>query len=194
MGLFIDFDLENNLIAQINIGVDAKLGLHMKVALASGERIYIAYLSRIYTMRTLDLTPLYRNVIGADRMARLFDSVQNEANSGYPPYNIEVVDENEYRITLALAGFKRGDLDIKQENNVLTVSGGKAENGDESKYLYQGIGTRDFKRKFQLAEHVEVKTARLEDGLLHVDLVREIPEEMKPRSIAITSPDVIDSA
>lgn len=145
-------------------------------------------------MRTIDLTPLYRNVIGADRMARLFDTVQNDANSGYPPYNIEVADENQYRITLALAGFKREELDIKQENNFLMVSGGKAEEGEERKYLYQGIGTRNFQRKFQLAEHVEVRTANLSDGLLHIDLVREIPEALKPRSIAISSPDVVENA
>lgn len=145
-------------------------------------------------MRTLDFSPLYRTVIGADRMARMLDSVEKEANAGYPPYNIEVVDENEYRITLALAGFRLGDLEIQQENNLLSVTGGRSDANTDSKYLYQGIATRDFERKFQLSEHVEVKAASFENGLLHIDLVREVPEAMKPRSIAISSPDVIENA
>ena len=144
-------------------------------------------------MRTIDLSPLYRTVIGADRMAHLFDSVEKETNTGYPPYNIEVVDENRYRVTLALAGFKRDDLDIQQENNVLTVSGGKTEDANAN-YLHHGIGTRNFQRKFQLSDHVEVTTADFRDGLLHIDLKREIPEAMKPRSIAITSEDVIENS
>lgn len=145
-------------------------------------------------MRTLDLSPLYRTVIGADRMARMLDTVEKESNSGYPPYNIEVVDENQYRITLALAGFKRRELNIEQENNVLTLTGGKTDEEDTAQYLYQGIGKRDFQRKFQLADHVEVTAATFENGLLHIDLVREIPEAMKPRSIAISSSDVIENA
>lgn len=145
-------------------------------------------------MRTLDFSPLYRTVIGADRMARMLDAVEKESNTGYPPYNIEVVDENEYRITLALAGFQLSDLSIQQENNVLTVKGGKSEDKESSKYLYQGIATRDFERKFQLADHVEVTLAAFENGLLHIDLVREIPEAMKPRSIAITTADLIENA
>lgn len=145
-------------------------------------------------MRTLDFSPLYRTVIGADRMARMLDAVDNESNTGYPPYNIEVVDENQYRITLALAGFTRDDLDIEQENNVLTLTGGQSKERDDAKYLYQGIATRDFERKFQLADHVEVTSADFKNGLLHIDLLREIPEAMKPRSIAIGSADVIENA
>ncbi|MCL4165596.1 UNVERIFIED_CONTAM: hypothetical protein GTU68_005627 [Idotea baltica] len=124
----------------------------------------------------------------------MLDAVEKESNTGYPPYNIEVVDENEYRITLALAGFQLSDLSIEQENNVLTVKGGQSEDKETQKYLYQGIATRDFERKFQLSDHVEVTAAALENGLLHIDLVREIPEAMKPRSIAITSPDLIENA
>jgi len=145
-------------------------------------------------MRTLDFSPLYKTVIGADRMARMLDAVDKESNAGYPPYNIEVVDENQYRITLALAGFTLEDLSIEQENNVLTLTGGQSSPREDAKYLHQGIATRDFVRKFQLAEHVEVTAAQFENGLLHIDLVREIPEAMKPRSIAINSPDVIENA
>lgn len=145
-------------------------------------------------MRTLDFSPLYRTVIGADRMARMLDAVDKESNTGYPPYNVEVVDENQYRITLALAGFTLEDLSIEQENNVLSLTGGQSKSRQDAKYLHQGIATRDFERKFQLADHVEVTTAKFENGLLHIDLVREIPEAMKPRTIAINSPDVIEAA
>lgn len=127
-------------------------------------------------------------------MARMLDAVEKETNTGYPPYNVQVVDENEYRITLALAGFKLSDLTIEQENNLLTVKGGQSEEKENQQYLYRGIATRDFERKFQLADHVEVTSAAFENGLLHIDLVREIPEAMKPRTIAITSPDVIENA
>ena len=145
-------------------------------------------------MRTLDFSPLYRTVIGADRMARMLDAVDKESNTGYPPYNVEVVDDNQYRITLALAGFTLEDLSIEQENNVLSLTGGQSKSHQDAKYLHQGIATRDFERKFQLADHVEVTTAKFENGLLHIDLVREIPEAMKPRTIAINSPDVIEAA
>ncbi len=145
-------------------------------------------------MRSLDLTPLYRSVIGADRMARMLDGVDFADNNSYPPYNIEVVDENRYRITLALAGFTLDDLEIEQENNLLKVSGEKGEDKVETKYLYQGIAKRNFERRFQLADHVEVTGASFEHGLLHIDLVREIPEAMKPRKIAIQSNDVIENS
>ena len=146
-------------------------------------------------MRTLDLTPLYRSVIGADRMARMLDGIDtNETSNSFPPYNIEVVDENRYRITLALAGFRLSDLEIEQENNLLKVSGQKGDEKVENKYLYQGIAKRNFERRFQLADHVEVTAAHFEDGLLHIDLLREIPEAMKPRKIAIQSSDVIENS
>lgn len=144
-------------------------------------------------MRTLDFTPLYRTVIGADRLSRLLDAGEKDSNTGYPPYNIEVIADNEYKITLALAGFQLGDLSIQQENNVLTVSGGKQPEQGTPNYLYQGIATRDFERKFQLADHVEVKSASFENGLLVIDLVREIPDAMKPRKIAINTPDLISN-
>ena len=139
-------------------------------------------------MRTtkLDLTPLYRSAIGIDRMAHLLDSAYTEAKPGYPPYNVELVDENQYRVTMALAGFSESELEISSEQNTLTVSG-KQSAADDKQFLYQGIAARSFERQFQLAEHVTVVSARLEHGLLHIDLEREIPEEMKPRKIEISS-------
>lgn len=140
-------------------------------------------------MRTLDLSPLYRSVIGFDRMARMLDSA-DQADSGYPPYDIEAISENEYRITVAIAGFKRDELVISQENNQLKVSGKKAviPEADAKQYLHQGIARRNFERRFQLADHVEVTGAEYADGLLQVNLIREIPETMKPRTIQISQP------
>ena len=140
-------------------------------------------------MRHFDLTPLYRSTVGFDRFASMIDSIgtlDGEAPT-YPPYNIERVGENEYRITMAVAGFAEEDIDIEAKENSLTVSGEQtsAEETQEREYLHRGIATRTFERRFQLEEHVEVKGASLENGLLHIDLVREIPEAMKPRSISI---------
>ena len=136
-------------------------------------------------MRTaLDLTPLYRSAIGFDRMARLLDSAVAESKQSYPPYNVELVEENRYRITMAVAGFSEENLEITSEQNTLTISG-KQDNDEQRQYLYQGIAERNFERRFQLEEHVKVVDARLENGLLHVELAREIPEAMKPRKIAI---------
>ncbi len=137
-------------------------------------------------MRTskLDLTPLYRSAIGIDRMASLLDTAYTDAKPGYPPYNVELVEENQYRITMALAGFREDELDIVSEQNTLVVTGKQAEPEDRH-FLYRGIAARSFERKFQLAEHVNVVGARLENGMLYVDLEREIPEAMKPRRIAI---------
>lgn len=137
-------------------------------------------------MRTskLDLTPLYRSAIGIDRMASLLDTAHTESKPGYPPYNVELVEENQYRITMALAGFREEELDIVSEQNTLTVTGNQGESADQQ-YLYRGIAARSFERKFQLAEHVRVVGARLENGLLFIDLERQIPEAMKPRRIAI---------
>lgn len=140
-------------------------------------------------MRHFDLTPLYRSTVGFDRLASLFDtigSIDGDAPA-YPPYNIELIGENQYRITMAIAGFAEDDIDIEAKQNSLTVRGeqiGKSEN-EEGEYLHRGIATRTFERRFQLEEHVEVKGASLENGLLHIDLVREIPEAMKPRTISI---------
>jgi molecular chaperone IbpA len=137
-------------------------------------------------MNTIDLTPLYRNSIGFDRLASLIDSaLRTDAMApGYPPYNIEVLADNRYAITLAVAGFEQSELDITVEKGLLTVRGKKAKE-EERKYLHQGIANRAFERKFNLADYVEVTGASLNNGLLTIDLVKEIPEAMKPRTIAI---------
>ncbi|MBN7797485.1 Hsp20 family protein [Parahaliea mediterranea] len=137
-------------------------------------------------MTTIDFSPLYRNSVGFDRMASLLDAAfrSDAAGSGYPPYNIEALDDSRYAITLAVAGFERGDLDIHVEGGVLTVSGRKADEG-QRQYLHRGIANRAFERKFNLAEHVEVTGADLDNGLLTISLVKEIPEAMKPRRISI---------
>lgn len=137
-------------------------------------------------MNSIDLTPLYRNSIGFDRLASLLDSAlrTDSVSPGYPPYNIEMLGENRYAITLAVAGFEQGELDLMVEKGVLTVRGKKA-NEEEHRYLHQGIANRAFERKFNLADHVEVTGADLQNGLLTINLVKEIPEAMKPRTIAI---------
>jgi molecular chaperone IbpA len=140
---------------------------------------------------TLDLSPLYRSAIGFDRMARMLDAAVAESKPSYPPYNVELVEENRYRITMAVAGFSQDDLEITSEENTLTISG-RQKSEEERKFLYQGIAERNFERKFQLDEHVKVVDARLENGLLHVELVREIPEAMKPRKIEISSGELLE--
>ncbi|MEZ9901510.1 heat-shock protein Hsp20 [Vibrio breoganii] len=144
-------------------------------------------------MRTVDFTPLYRNAIGFDRLFNMMETSNTKNTSGgYPPYNIEQQDENKYRITMAVAGFADDQMDITQKENVLIVRGErKAEEGKT--YVYQGIAERDFERKFQLADYVKVIGATMENGLLHVDLEREIPEAMKPRKIAINGSNLIES-
>lgn len=138
-------------------------------------------------MNSLDLSPLYRNSVGFDRLSSLIDSARSTdaAVSGYPPYNIERCDENKYAITLAVAGFERGELDLVVEKGVLFVRGEK-EQKEERQYVHQGIANRTFERKFNLADHVDVTGADLINGLLTIYLVREIPEEMKPQSIPIS--------
>ena len=137
-------------------------------------------------MNSIDCTPLYRNSIGFDRLAALLDSAMRTevAPGGYPPYNIEILGDERYSITLAVAGFDKDEIDINVEKGVLTVRGKKAQE-TERKYLYQGIANRAFERKFNLADHVEVTGASLNNGLLIIDLVKEIPEAMKPKKIAI---------
>ena len=134
----------------------------------------------------LDLTPLFRTSVGFDRMAQLMNQAHrmDQANVSYPPYNIESLDENQYQITLALAGFTENDIEITSEQNTLVIRG-KVQNDVERKFLHRGIATRSFERKCQLADHVRVTTATMENGLLHVQLVKEIPEAMKPRTIEI---------
>lgn len=139
-------------------------------------------------MRTFDLSPLFRSTVGFDRLFDLMDGFTEQSN-GYPPYNIERSDDTHYRITLAVAGFGEKDLAIEVKEGVLTVTGQKepAAESDTRGYLYQGIAGRAFERRFQLADHVEVRAAKLENGLLHVDLERLIPEEKKPRRIVINA-------
>ena len=137
-------------------------------------------------MRTFDLTPLYRSTVGFDRLFDMLDGGL-EAAPGYPPYNIERTGENDYRISVAVAGFGEQDLSLETKENTLTIKGEKQqkEEKNDNEVLYQGIAARAFERVFQLADHVQVKGAALENGLLHVDLVREIPEAKKPRQIKI---------
>jgi len=136
-------------------------------------------------MRSFDLTPLYRSTVGFDRVFDLLDTVGKSESAGYPPYNIERIAENEYRITLAVAGFGEEDLDVELRENTLTVSGSRHEDEDGREFLYHGIAGRSFERRFQLAEHVQVTGASLVNGLLNIELRREIPEAMKPRKISI---------
>ncbi len=138
-------------------------------------------------MRNFDLSPLFRSSIGFDRMTRLLDAATRMDDSAfsYPPYNIEKTGENAYRITMAVAGFGEDDLNITVQENSLVISGKLNKSEDEKKYLYRGIAGRAFERRFELAEHIRVSGASLVNGLLHVDLVREVPEAMKPRTIKI---------
>ncbi len=140
-------------------------------------------------MRTIDYSPLYRSTVGFDRLFSLLDNMsQPENGQAYPPYNIERTDDDAYRITMAVAGFAEKDLSIEVKQNSLTVTGEKdeAENG-ETEVLFRGIAGRSFERRFQLADYVEITKASLENGLLHIDLAREIPEAMKPRKVEIGS-------
>jgi molecular chaperone IbpA len=139
-------------------------------------------------MTTFDFSPLYRTSVGFDRLASMMSSAtrQDQGNS-YPPYNIRATSEDHYQITMAVAGFSEDDLDITTEHNRLVITGKRAEETEEQgEYLHRGIATRSFERRFNLAEHVKVVNASLENGLLHIDLEREIPEEMKPRTIRIS--------
>jgi len=138
-------------------------------------------------MTTFDLTPLFRSSVGFDHMARLLDSAMrgDDGATSYPPYNIEKTGENAYRITMAVAGFGENDLNITAKENTLVISGKLAKPEEEKKFLYRGIAGRAFERRFELAEHIRVESAALENGLLHVDLMREIPEAAKPRRIEV---------
>lgn len=140
-------------------------------------------------MTTFDFSPLYRSTIGFDHLGALLDSVTNNDRNqpAYPPYNIELLEKDKYRITMAIAGFTEDEISLTSENNMLTVAAAKPQKTEETKrqFLHQGIAERNFKRQFRLADHVRVTGATLTNGLLHVDLEREIPEAMKPRQIAI---------
>ncbi|MDH0305404.1 Hsp20 family protein [Aeromonas caviae] len=135
-------------------------------------------------MRSIDFSPLYRSAIGFDRLATLIESAASNGNAGYPPYNIEQLGDSDYRISMAVAGFTQEELELSFQENLLTVKGCKQAD-TERNYLYQGIAERGFERRFQLADYVRVKGADLKNGLLHIDLVREVPEAMKPRKIEI---------
>ncbi|NMP17620.1 Hsp20 family protein [Thalassotalea sp. Y01] len=148
-------------------------------------------------MRTIsnDFSPLYRSFIGAERLASLMDKASRaEKQPSYPPYNIESIADDKYRITMAVAGFVEAELDLESHENSLTVTGNKESKDDEKRtFLYQGIAERNFERKFQLADHVKVVNAFMENGLLHIDLVREVPEALKPRKIAINGKSLLEA-
>ena len=138
-------------------------------------------------MRPFDFAPLYRSTVGFDRLVQMLDGVSGFEAEGtaYPPYNIERLGETEYRITMAVAGFTGDEIKIEVKENALSIAGTKAADEKERTFLHRGIATRAFERRFQLADHVEVKGADLKDGLLHIDLVRNVPERLKPRTISI---------
>ena len=138
-------------------------------------------------MRTIDLSPLYRSVVGFDRMAALLETAATSEASGYPPYNIARTDENAYRIELAVAGFRPEELNIEVKENRLAISGRKAANDEVKTYLHRGLAERNFERRFQLADDVVVTDADLADGLLTVSLKRELPEALKPRRVQINT-------
>lgn len=147
-------------------------------------------------MRHFDLSPLYRSTVGFDRLFSMLDQMTGpEAANAYPPYNIERTGENAYRITVAVAGFGESDLNIEQRENALTIRGARSasEKSETREVLYQGIAGRSFERRFQLADHVKVTGAGLENGLLHVDLVLEVPEAARPRQISIGTPKAVEA-
>ena len=141
-------------------------------------------------MRTIDFSPLYRSVVGFDRLAALLDAAAAGESTGYPPYNIETVGENAYRIEIAVAGFKPEELALEVKENVLTVQGKKAANDDSRRFLHRGLAERNFERRFQLADYVVVSDANLSDGLLSIALKREVPEAKKARRIEIGTASV----
>ena len=147
-------------------------------------------------MRTVDFSPLYRSVVGFDRLADMLDAATTETATGYPPYNIERTAENAYRIEIAVAGFKPAELNIEVKENLLTVQGRKPETAETRRFLHCGLAERNFERRFQLADYVVVTDADLADGLLSISLKRELPEALKPRRIAIngTQPETLIEA
>ncbi|MGD8956290.1 MAG: Hsp20 family protein [Chromatiaceae bacterium] len=136
-------------------------------------------------MTTFDLSPLFRTAIGFDRLASALETANRADAGGYPPYDIELTGEDHYRISMAVAGFGSDEIDIEAQENLLKVSGHKGAEVTDRKFLHRGIAKRNFERTYQLADYVRVDSAELKDGLLHIDLVREVPESMKPRRIEI---------
>ncbi len=140
-------------------------------------------------MRTIDLAPLYRSAIGFDRLAQLLEAQRADAQPSYPPYNIELVTDDSYRIVMALAGFDRSEIDIVAERDSLHIVGRKQKDTAQRTFLHRGIAARDFEQRFQLANHVKVTTASFDNGMLTIELVREVPEALKPRKINISGGD-----
>jgi len=138
-------------------------------------------------MRTIDFSPLYRSVVGFDRLASLLETAAADSATGYPPYNIERTDENAYRIDIAVAGFRPEELNVEVKENLLTVQGRKTANDEGRQYLHRGLAERNFERRFQLADYVIVTDANLADGLLSISLKRELPEALKPRTVPIST-------
>lgn len=143
-------------------------------------------------MRAFDLSPLFRATVGFDNLTRVLDTVSRaeDTQSGYPPYNITKGGADDYRVSLAVAGFDPAGIDVHVEDNTLTIKAKAAQEEDQAVYLHRGIAGRSFERKFELADHIRVSGARMENGLLHIDLKREVPEALKPRRIAVTSGEV----
>ena len=161
-----------------------------RLILVIGTKHRIAYFNHEdMIMRTIDFSPLYRTAIGFDHLASLLDATirNDQKRPTYPPYNIELTGEDKYRITMAVAGFDQSNLHIEVEGNALTVRGQKDAEDEQKEYLYRGIAARDFERQFQLADHIKVTGASFKNGMLHVELEREIPEALKPRKITIQS-------
>lgn len=147
-------------------------------------------------MRQIDMTPLYRATVGFDRFAELVDrvtSADTAGQSGYPPFNIEKTEEDQYRISIAAAGFTEGDLNIEVRENALHVTAKKPEDTEGKTYLHRGIAARSFEKRFQLADHVRVVSASLVNGMLDIELKREVPEALKPRRIEISGPNTLDA-
>jgi molecular chaperone IbpA len=136
-------------------------------------------------MTMIDFSPLFRTAVGFDRLASMLEEASRTEGNGYPPYNIELTGEDRYRISMAVAGFAQSELELEVKENMLRIAGSKADDSKERRFLHRGIANRAFERRFQLADYVRVSGAHLQDGLLHIDLVREIPEAMRPRRIAI---------
>ena len=138
-------------------------------------------------MRNIDFSPLYRTTVGFDHLSSLLNNIHSSDTNtaSYPPYNIELIDDNQYQITMAISGFDESEISIQSENQLLTIKSQKSDQEANKKYLHQGIAARNFERRFQLADHVEVRGASLTNGLLHIDLVKIIPDAMKPKSIPI---------
>ena len=147
-------------------------------------------------MRTIDFSPLYRTAVGFDRLAQLLDAAAtSDSQGGYPPYNIERTGENEYRVEIAVAGFRPEELNVEVKENLLTVQGRKAANDEAGRrFLHRGLAERNFERRFQLADYMVVSDAKLADGLLAIELRRELPEQLKPRTVPITSAAPVEGA